>query len=68
MPYSKTFYELVEYKPNRNFLTSNRDKAIEHFNAGGTVRRGPAKIHRGKVYPDGINYWEEFIPDEQKSI
>ena len=62
--YTRLFYELVEHKPGRSMLTRNRDKAVSHFQAGGTVRKGYMVQHRtgGQWYPEGINYWKEFKP------
>ncbi len=68
--YSQVFYELVEFKPRRNLLTRNRDKAVAHFKGGGKVRRGICHQYQvgGKWYPEGINYWEEFRADGKEKI
>ena len=59
------WYELVEHRINFmgqpvNMLTRNRDKAVEYYKNGGTVKTGYMKEYaRGRRYPYGN--WETFV-------
>jgi len=62
----KRYYKLVDYKKDYlgrdvDLLTSNRDKAVEYYKNGGTVKVGYMQEYAGgRQYPWGK--WQTYRP------